>query len=78
MDIEKFAAIREIENLKYRYVRALDTHDWTLMNTYSSTTLKFGSMVGRLVMRVETTLFSFTKTSLIQNLSAVIWSLIQK
>jgi SnoaL-like domain len=31
MTVEEFLEIREIEQLKYRYMRAVDTHDWDLM-----------------------------------------------
>jgi hypothetical protein len=31
MTVEDFLEIREIEQLKYRYMRAVDTHDWDLM-----------------------------------------------
>lgn len=31
MTFEEFLEIREIEQLKYRYMRAVDTHDWDLM-----------------------------------------------
>jgi len=31
MTLEDFVEIRAIEQLKYRYMRAVDTHDWDLM-----------------------------------------------